>query len=140
MASDNKQVVEQHMKAWSSRDVDGIVACFTEDSTFTDLAMQETFEGHAGIRQFAESTFGAFSEFQWTADQMLEDGDRVCTEWHFSALQKIDIPGMPATGKRADIPGVTVDELRDGRIHRHRDYWSLATYLQQIGAMPAPGG
>jgi len=33
---------------------------------------------------------------------------------------------------------VTVDDIRDGRIHHHRDYWNLAAYLQQVGLMPIP--
>ena len=33
---------------------------------------------------------------------------------------------------------MSMDEYRDGLIHRKADYWSLATYLQQVGLMPAP--
>ena len=55
-----------------------------------------------------------------------------------TATQTGDFPGIPATGKAADIPCLSVDEIRDGRIQRHADYWSLATYLQQVGLMPTP--
>ena len=136
MGADNRQLVEQHMKAWSSNDVEGIVACFTEDCIFDDLALQATFEGHAGLREFAAAVYAAMSDFQWTPIRMVTDRDEVCTEWRFTMTQTGDFPGIPATGKSADIPGVTIDEIRDGRIHRHRDYWNLAAYLQQVGLMP----
>lgn len=35
-----------------------------------------------------------------------------------------------------NVQGVTVDEIRDGPVHRHRDYWNLAAYLQQVGLLP----
>ena len=138
MGIDNQQLVEQHMKAWSSGDVEGIVACFTEDCVFEDLGLQATFEGHAGLREFAAAVFAAAPDFHWTPNRMFAEGNQVCTEWRFTLTQTGDFPGIPATGKSADIPGVTVDEIRDGRIHCHRDYWSLATYLQQVGLMPTP--
>jgi len=136
---DNLQLVEQHMKAWSTGDVEGIVACFTEDCVFEDLALQARFEGHEQLREFAVAVFAALPDFVWTpTTTMFSDGGRVCTEWRFTGTQTDDFPGIPATGKASDIPGVTVDEIRDGRIHQHRDYWSLATYLQQVGLMPTP--
>jgi steroid delta-isomerase-like uncharacterized protein len=138
MGNDNSQLVEQHMKAWSSGDVDGIVSCFTEDCIFEDLALQATFEGHVGLREFAVAVLAAVPDFQWPATRMFAEGAQVCTEWRFTGTQTGDLPGIPATGKSVDIPGVTVDEIRNGRIHRHRDYWSLATYLQQVGLMPSP--
>jgi len=140
MGTDHRHLVEQHLKAWSTNDVEGIVACFTPDCVFEDLALQVTFEGHAGLREFAEAVFAAAPNFQWISSRMVVEGDQVCSEWRFTLTQTGDFPGIPATGKSVEIPGVTVDEIRDGLIHRHRDYWSLATYLQQVGLMPTPEG
>ena len=140
MGTDHRHLVEQHLKAWSTNDVEGIVACFTPDCTFEDLALQERFEGHAGLRAFVAALQAATSNFQWTPTRMVVDGDEVWTEWRFTMTQTGDFPGIPATGKSAEIPGVSIDEIRDGLIHRHRDYWSLATYLQQVGLMPTPAG
>ena len=136
--ADNRQVVEQHIKAWSNGDIDGIVACFTEDCVFEDMALQTRFEGHDAVREFAVAVFGAIPDFQWTPTRVFGDGASMCIESHFSGTQTGDFPGIPATGKSADIPCLTVDDIRDGRIHRHRDYWSLAAYLQQVGLMPGP--
>jgi len=104
MGDNNKQLVEQHMKAWSSGDVEGIVSCFTEDCIFEDLALQATFEGHAGVREFAVAVIGAVPDFQWPATRMVADGAQVWTEWHFTGTQTGDLPGIPATGKAVDIP------------------------------------
>ena len=137
---DHQHLVEQHFKAWSSGDIDGIVACFSEECVFEDLALQATFEGHAALREFAAAAFAALPDFQWTATKIFSDGANVCIESHFSGTQTGDFPGIPATGKAVDIPCLTVEEIRDGKVRRHRDYWSLATYLQQVGLMPSAEG
>ncbi|HKN38152.1 MAG TPA: ester cyclase [Acidimicrobiia bacterium] len=136
--ADNLQLIEQHMKAWSSGDIDGILACFTEDCVFEDMALPARFEGQDALREFAVAVFAALPDFHWSPTTMFGDGARVCTESHFTGTQTGDFPGIPATGKAADIPCLSVDEIRDGRIQRHADYWSLATYLQQVGLMPTP--
>ena len=138
--ADHRPLVEQHLKAWSSGDIEGIVGCFTEDCVFEDLALQATFEGHDALREFAAAAFAAIPDFQWTATTVFSEADTVCIESHFGGSQTGDFPGIPATGKPVDIPCLTVDEIRHGKIHRHRDYWSLATYLQQVGLMAAPEG
>ncbi len=46
--------------------------------------------------------------------------------------------GIPSTGKRFEVPGVSIGRLREGKIAENHDYWSLATYLGQIGLMPEP--
>jgi steroid delta-isomerase-like uncharacterized protein len=136
--ADIQHLVEQHFKAWSSGDVEGIVACFTEDCVFEDMALQAKFEGHAALREFAVAVFAALPDFNWVPAKVFNDGDMVCIESRFTGTQTGDFPGIPATGKPSDVPLLTIEEIRDGRIHRHRDYWSLATYLQQVGLMPTP--
>src|SRR3989442_13783713 len=90
MGTDNRQKVEQHMKAWSSGDVDGIVACFTEDCVFEDLGLQATFEGHAALREFAAAVYAAAPDFHWTPNRMFAEGNQACTEWRFTLTQTGD--------------------------------------------------
>lgn len=46
--------------------------------------------------------------------------------------------GLPATGHRFEIPGVTIGRMRDGKIAENKDYYNLAGYLMQVGLMPSP--
>jgi steroid delta-isomerase-like uncharacterized protein len=136
MSSDIKGVVERHFKTWSTGDIDGALACFSEDGVFEDLAVQESYTGKAEMRAFGDAVLNAFPDFVWTPKTMVAEGSIVTTEWHMTGTHKGDFPGMPASGKTFSIPGMTIDEIKDGLIHRHRDYWSLATMLQQLGFMP----
>jgi steroid delta-isomerase-like uncharacterized protein len=120
--ADNREVVNNHMRAWSSGDVEGIVACFTEECVFQDLALQATFEGHAGLREFAAAVYAATPDFPWTPTGMVAAGDSVCTEWRFTLTQTGDFPGIPLPASPPRSPASPWTSSRAGKIHRHRDY------------------
>jgi steroid delta-isomerase-like uncharacterized protein len=136
MNQEIQRLLEQHYAAWSKGDVEGILACFTDDCVFEDMALQAKFEGKEGVRGFAQATFAAIPDFRWTPTIILIDGSRAGTEWRMTGTQTGDFPGIPGTGKSFSVPGSSVLEIRAGKIHQNRDYWSLATYLGQMGLMP----
>ena len=88
------------------------------------------------ISGFAQATFAAIPDFRWTPTVILTDRARASSEWRMTGTQTGDFPGIPATGKSFSVPGASVVEIRDAKIHRNRDYWSLATSLGQMGLMP----
>src|SRR5262249_50092099 len=59
----------------------------------------------------------------------------------FTHSRTIDyiLPGVAATGKRVQIPVVSVVHFRDGKIASERIYWDQASVLVQIGALKAAG-
>ena len=43
------------------------------------------------------------------------------------------LDGIPPTGRRAEVVGCNVVEIRDGKIHRERDYYDTMALMQQLG-------
>ena len=138
MSHDLSALAEAHVKAWSAGDAEAVAACFTADCVFVDQALGATFNGRDEVRGFAEAVNVAIPDFTWTITRTIVEGDRICYESVFTGTQTGDFPGIPATGKPVEIPCLSIDHVRDGLIHTHADYWSLATYLQQVGLMPSP--
>jgi steroid delta-isomerase-like uncharacterized protein len=66
-------------------------------------------------------------------------GDTYAFEWTMSGTNdRADQQrGLPATGEKYEIPGVSIGRLRDGKIVENRSYWDLAGYLRQVGLMPS---
>jgi steroid delta-isomerase-like uncharacterized protein len=60
-------------------------------------------------------------------------GNRAAIEWTGQGTHQGDMPGMPATNKRATFRGVSIMELQDGKIKRNTDYWDMATLMKQLG-------
>lgn len=101
-----------------------------------DDGLGASFHGQEELRGFVTAVLAAIPDFSWTITSLLAEGDRVFCEGMISGVQVGDLPNLPATGKRFEIPYVSTDEFSDGLIRRHADYWNLVTYMQQVGIMP----
>lgn len=138
MSQDLRENALAYMKAWSSGDADALAAFFAEDCVFVDHAFQQTLSGREAVREFVAAAFAAIPDFWVTPGTIVVEGNRVCFTQEFGGTQTADFPGLPATGKPTKVPGMSISEYRDGLVHRHEDFWSLSTYLQQAGLVPAP--
>ena len=81
----------------------------------------------------------AFPDYKHTIHDLIAEGDKVVARWTFHGTHEGDFQGLPPTGKKVTIPGVSVFRLVDGKI---MDDWTVSdTYslMQQLGAIPAPG-
>lgn len=76
------------------------------------------------------------SDYRFTVDSVLEDGERYVAEW--TATGTNDQPGArPARdGQAFELVGVSVGRRSGNRIAENRDHWNMAAYLMQIGLMP----
>ena len=45
------------------------------------------------------------------------------------------LPGIPATGKRVELPTVAIVQFRDGKLFNEHIYWDQASVLVQLGLL-----
>lgn len=58
------------------------------------------------------------------------------TRWIWRGKHVTDLAGLPTAGKETEVPGVSHVVFDDmGKLTVIKDYWNMATFLQQIGAM-----
>jgi steroid delta-isomerase-like uncharacterized protein len=110
---------------------------FTDDCVYEDATMGVVNRGRDELRGFARGIFEAFPDFAIDLTSRFVAGGYAGMEWAMAGTHRGDLPGLPATGQRFSLRGATVVELRGDRIKRLTDYWDMATFLKQVGAMPA---
>jgi steroid delta-isomerase-like uncharacterized protein len=76
----------------------------------------------------------AFPDLEMTVDMLVAEGDLVTAVWTFRGTHTHDgYGGLPATGARIEMRGITVWRIIDGKI---RDEWTsfddLGAYLQML--------
>jgi steroid delta-isomerase-like uncharacterized protein len=69
---------------------------------------------------------------------LLIAGDHYTKEWVMTGVHSGDTPGLPTTGKTFRLLGAGVGHVRDGKIVNFTEYWNLADFLRQVGALPTP--
>jgi steroid delta-isomerase-like uncharacterized protein len=91
--------------------------------------------GGAGFKPFVERMRGAFPDVDIRPVQMIEEDDLIATRWVATMTHRGDQLGVPATGRRVTVTGMTIVRLRDGKIVEAWNNYDQLSLLQQIGAL-----
>jgi steroid delta-isomerase-like uncharacterized protein len=122
-------VAEKWIAGWNSHNPDKILALFTDDIFYEDVAFGEISHGPAEVRKFFLSELDGVPDLElklMRAD--IHDGHGTI-EWTFSGTDK----DVFKTGKKFSVRGVSVIDMRDGKIFRNVDYYDAATIMHQVG-------
>ncbi len=140
-----RAMVERYEAAWHAKDLDGFLACHTEDAVWeTPLFYPDgVARGHAAIRAECERAWRGMTDMRYhTHDLFISlDGRRAAQRWtgRFRLTGSIDPPGYVATNQPVELSGVSVWELRGDRLSRVSEYFDALGPGRQIGLIPAPG-
>ncbi|QFU90409.1 nuclear transport factor 2 family protein [Amycolatopsis sp. YIM 10] len=135
MSPRNRELVRHAWKTFATHDADQIAAVFTEDAewlappgnaTAVALGGPHHLVGRAAIVQFLAVDFPRFfvSDVTVTFHGFHADGDRVVVEETMTATL--------ANGNHYENDYCFVFELRDGLIHRVREYMDTARGHRQV--------
>jgi len=134
-------LTDEFIAAWNAQDGAALAALFTADGVYADAALDERSAGPEEIEKFLSGAYEHFSsDMTFEKGFSLETASGYAVEWTMKGHHDQDGPDLPKTGKPYSVPGISIGEVRDGKITRNTDYWSLATFLMQVGLMPAPEG
>lgn len=116
--AERKAMLDRFVAAWNRHDLDGLMACFTEDCVFWSSAGPHpeggVFEGYDAVAAASRALFDAFPDAAWTENQATVFGDRALWEWIFV--------GTGRNGEPVRVRGVDVLELAGDRIRRKNSF------------------
>jgi steroid delta-isomerase-like uncharacterized protein len=133
--------VQVGIDAWNAHDGAAVVERMTEDVVYINLGVGQRLEGRAAVREYVDRLATTFSsDYRLEVGTVVGDDETVAIEWTMTGTNDGADPqtGLPATGQRFRIAGVSISRMRDDHVAESRVYWNLADYLQQVGLMPAP--
>jgi steroid delta-isomerase-like uncharacterized protein len=134
--------VQEYVNACNRHDSAAVVAMMSEEIEVVDTAFGGVFKGRRAVRQLLDGMYDNLSsDFQFVVKKVVEAGESYAFEWVLSGTNDRANPDahLPATGKKFEIPGLTIGVRSGGLIMENRDYWNVAAYLTQVGLMPQPG-
>ena len=127
-------VAEKWIAAWNSHNPDKMLPVFTDDVFYEDVAYGEVSHGHAEFRKFAAS------EFEAVPDLELKLVRASVQNGHAPLNGRLAVPtrGSTKREKKFTVRGVSVIDVRDGKIARSLDFYDSATIMRQVGLLPTP--
>lgn len=80
---------------------------------------------------------GAFPDIKITVDDVIGADDKVVVRWSAVMTHTGDHLGIPATNRRVRISGITIAQIKDGKIIRGWDNWDQLALMQQLSVARA---
>jgi len=126
-------IAEKWIAAWNSHNPDKMLPLFADDVFYEDVAFGAANHGKAELRKFAADEFEAVPDLELKLVRADIHGGHGTIEWTFSGTDK----DVFKTGKKFSVRGVSVIDLRNGKIFRNLDFYDAATIMRQVGKLPA---
>ena len=123
----------QHLIKQSTGNIQQLQHDYHENAIVEDSMFPQPFVGHEAIMNRKSAGFAAMPDLSFTVTKRIVRGDQLTVEWVASGTHRSDYPGLPATGRRFSIPGVTVVVRKNGKIIRESLYYDMAEVHRQLG-------
>jgi len=101
-----------------------------------DPAMPEEMRGPEDAKQFVSFYRSAFPDIHVTIEDQVAEGDRVVTRFTTRGTHQGELMGIPPSGKRVEMSGMTMNRVSGGKIAEEWDNYDALGMMQQIGAIP----
>jgi len=78
----------------------------------------------------------AFSDVAIVPEKLIAEGDLVVVYWIARGTNTGTGNGLPATGKKAELAGITIWRIVDGKIKEEWSAFDQLSMMQQLGLLP----
>jgi steroid delta-isomerase-like uncharacterized protein len=95
-------------------------------------------QGREALKAVILQMRSAFPDIRWVVDEMVAEGEKVVTRFHWTGTHQNTFLGIPATGRSVRVSGVVIDRLESGMMADSRILMDTLGLMQQLGVIPAP--
>ena len=129
-AGRDEAIGRRWVEALNSRDPDKVIRLLAPQATYTDPISPKPIPPPV-LRTALENGWRVFKDRTYFANRILVHKDAVAIEWH--------IEQTSPSGKALPVDGVTVLDVRDGRIVAVRNYFDPSGYVREYLALLPKG-
>ncbi len=131
MINENKEVVEQYIKAYETGNQDNVNAFLDSAYRYYPPGGGNPMARKARIRD-ETFFFSAFSEIQTTVDDQVAEGNKVACRITMKCIQTGEYQGIPATNKRVTITYMEILLLKGDKILKEWAEFDMLNILNQL--------
>jgi steroid delta-isomerase-like uncharacterized protein len=139
MSDKNKAIARRYVEEfWNENKPDLLKTLVAPDGVVHSGAGEHA--GREDWKQGTEVLRNAFPDFHIALEDEMADGDKVIHRWTLSGTHQGEFFGVPATGKKVSWPVIAIFRLSGDKIAEMWTQGDSLGMMQQLGAIPAPGG
>lgn len=137
LSEENKAVVRRFWQAFEANDQAALDDVLAPDFVAHSPSSPEpqNRETHLqGVRMFNTS----FSDRQFVVEDMVVDGDKVATRTTLRGIHTGALQGFAPTGKPMSATGLTIEQVKDGKIVSRWFSFDAGRVMKELGLVPTP--
>lgn len=89
-------------------------------------------------KQGVHSFHAGFPDIKWTTEDVVAEGDKVAVHWKGQGTHKGEFWGVPPTGKKVTVGGISIIRIEGNKIVEEWGYIDTMGLMGQLGALPPP--
>ena len=137
--SANRELLDRYVDRYNAGVLDGVMDLYADDAV--QNMPDGSFEGRSSIRERLAQELNGFTEVNHIVRSFVEQGDSFCDEWTFAGThtRPFALPDgteLPPTGKRVEIKGMELVQVRNGKVVVNTLYYDNLAVALQLGAVP----
>jgi steroid delta-isomerase-like uncharacterized protein len=134
---ENKAIVRRwYEDLFNGANLDVADEIVTPDHAHHDPTLPDIPSGPEGQRQLVSLYRNAFPDAHITVEDQLAEGDEVATRWTGRGTHQGELRGVPPSGNRVEVTGISINRVSGGRIEETWSNYDALSMMQQIGAVP----
>ena len=126
-------LIQEFAAAFNRQDLPALLGGFTDDAVYYDT-FYGRHQGQAGLREMFERMYRDGRDYTWSMHVVIADALRAAAEWTFSYTVSEAIPR--SAGREVRFSGMSLFELKGGKIASYREYFDSGVALLQLGFAP----
>ena len=130
--------IEMYKSVWDKVINDRQIDLINEasfDTNVTAIVEPENIVGIENFKAYYNNYLIGFSDAEFTMVDVFGQGDKMVKHWNFKGTHDGDFFGVPATGNKVNISGVTLVKMKDGKIAVEQDFMDFLSFYKQLGIM-----
>ena len=133
------ELLDYYVERYNAGDLDAVMELYAQDAV--QIMPDGTFKGRDAIRDRLAQELNGFTDVHHTVESFVEQGDSFADEWIFRGTHTAPFPlpdgtQLPPTGKRIEIRGMELVQMRDGKIVVDNLYYDNVASMIQLGLLP----
>ncbi|GGW58132.1 hypothetical protein GCM10010503_38950 [Streptomyces lucensis JCM 4490] len=133
----NLTAVSDVLPHWNAHNIKGVLGFYQPDITWHNVAMEATYHNRREVGAFLNNLFAAFPDLTFEVGERIARGDRVAEKWTMAGTHLGTYLGVPATGRRVEIHGMSMVRMREGRFLTDDFYYDASGVMRQLGLLPS---
>jgi steroid delta-isomerase-like uncharacterized protein len=135
-----RKLIEAHARSYfeavANRDPEAMARHWSADGV-DDIVPLAVLRGPGEIKAFFSEMFAALPDGETTVTRVVADDKHAVVEWRMTGtFNGGSFQGIEPTGRRLDVRGIDILEIKDEEIVSNSAYFDGAAFARQVGLLP----